>query len=152
MNLDPIVKSRRSTGLIAQGDAASACEAADAFSTVVLCAEEFQPDRRLIVRANSPTRVVYAPNDDDTLTSSQIQIAQKAARRVARTYAGGGSALVTCMQGRNRSGLVTALAICMLYGCSGRRAALVVQQRRRGAPALTNPNFVEYLNRIPPFR
>jgi len=148
MNLDPIVTSERG-GLIAQGDAASATGACERFDLVVFCAEEFQPHPSLLFRKNPQVRVLYAPNDDAGLTQAQLQIATRAAEKIAVLFDDDKRILVTCMEGRNRSGLVTALAIHLIYGIGGSRAIRIVQRRRRGARALTNPNFVDFLKRLP---
>jgi hypothetical protein len=148
MNLDPIVRNSHG-GLLAQGDKASTIDAAHRFDVIVFCAQEYQPHPGHILQINPRCRVLLAPNDDSELSHAQLQTATEAAQDVAMAFAQGRRVLITCMQGRNRSGLVTALALCMIYGVSGRRAARLVKERRTGAPALTNPHFVERLARIP---
>ena len=54
--------------------------------------------------------------------------------------------LVTCHEGRNRSGLVSALTLMRLYGWTGARAAEWVQRKRAGS--LTNPHFLRSLQEL----
>lgn len=146
MNYDLIVENRRG-GTIHQGDDKSAMRATPQFDLVVLCAEEFQPP----VHEVAAKRALYAPNDDgDVITQEQKHLALLAAEEVALAFTRGEQVLVTCMQGRNRSGLVTALAIHLVYGIGGARAAHWVKRRRRGAAALTNPIFMSYLTSLSP--
>lgn len=130
-------------GLLAQGDATSTGAPSRAFDLVVLCAEEYQPHRGTFP---STTRIVYAPIDDAVLSPREAYTAEVASDVVARTLQAGRRALVTCMAGRNRSGLVSALSLCRLYGCSGTEAVAMVRARRPNA--LTNESFVDYLSRI----
>jgi hypothetical protein len=130
------------------------------FKTLVLCAREFQPphvmppgmDAMVGLRAANPfprVKVIYAPNDDNGAEPPQradLALALRAAREVATSLKLGRKVLVTCWQGRNRSGLVSALAIHLVSGCSGFHAVRIVQKARRRA--LTNPQFTEILNRL----
>ncbi len=147
------------------------------YDVIVLCADEFQPDlddlsrtwqtghqpglddlsrtwqtghqpeASLVVKPG--TEVVHAPNDDSEkpLTREQVTLAIQAARRVARAYAQGKQVLISCMQGRNRSGLVTALTLHLLYGLSGDKARAFI--RSRVPNALTNPHFERFLSKVP---
>jgi hypothetical protein len=135
-------------GEIWQGNADSALRLHPSFDLLVLCAEEFQPDPRTF--AAGSTAILYAPNDDAKPTPDQLRIAHAAADQVARTVMLGRRSLVTCLAGRNRSGLVSALALHMLTGCGGRTAKNVVRKNRLGAAALTNRDFNSVLDRIPP--
>lgn len=146
MSLDRIFGS--GAGSIWQGDRESALVDHERFQLLVLCAEEFQPSRH---HFSPTTAIAYAPNDDSELTRAQFKIARQAAHEVARRVRLGHDALVTCIAGRNRSGLVTAMAIHILSGCGGREAARIVRTRRTtvDVPALTNENFVRTLERIP---
>jgi len=116
------------------------------YRVLVLCADEYQPP---IDRFVGLEDVIYAPNDDGLRPFSPLQkvTAQMAAGRVADYIRQGKNVLVTCMQGRNRSGLVTALALHNLYGWGGTRCVDHVQSRR--ANALTNDEFTRYLRSIP---
>jgi hypothetical protein len=118
------------------------------FDALVLCAEEIQPPSALF----PGVLVIHAGiRDDCDLSRSERLLALRAATEVARLVRRGQRVLVTCQQGRNRSGLVTAAAVHMLTGVSGRRAASHVQRRRQTplGPALSNPCFVELLRRLP---
>lgn len=156
MSYDVIHRSRRTTGLFAQGDADAAEEAIcrRTFDLVVLCAEELQPmfERLLERRPTERARVVFAPNDDGTLNRRQIRIAANAARRAADVYKEGGRVLVTCAAGRNRSGLISAMALHFVSGCGGAAAAEIVKARRQAptGPALSNDTFASFLRAIPP--
>jgi len=118
------------------------------FDTLVLAAEEIQPGS-----VDFPgVTVVHAPNNDDgsPITKGQWQTAVQAAELVARRVRGGERVLVTCAAGRNRSGLVSALALHMLTGISGAEAARIVKARRPNA--LTNRWFMAALFRVPAAR
>lgn len=124
------------------------------YDLIVLCAEEFQPEAHLIVRERFPNdtrpepKVLYAPNDDseNPLTRAQLTIAIGASRVVAKSFREGKKVLVSCMQGRNRSGLVTALALHRLYGMAGERCRGYI--RARIPHALTNPSFNKFLDSL----
>lgn len=115
------------------------------YKVLVLCADEYQPPVDRFVGLED---VIYAPNDDGWRPFSPLQkvTAQIAAARVADYVRKGKNVLVTCMQGRNRSGLVSALALHNLYGWGGTRCVDYVQSRRMNA--LTNDEFVNYLRTI----
>jgi Alpha-glutamyl/putrescinyl thymine pyrophosphorylase clade 2 len=65
--------------------------------------------------------------------------------RAAQFCSSGKRLLTTCYGGRNRSGLLSALVVQRLQGCSGREAVELVKQGRPGA--LVNPHFVAFLQR-----
>ena len=116
------------------------------FGALVLCARELQ--ERPPCAAD--VRLIRAPMDDTDDPASQPAICRtaiEAARRVLDEISEGRTVLVTCAQGRNRSGLATALAILQLYGVSGAEALEIV--RRARPRALTNPAFADFLERIP---
>lgn len=113
------------------------------FDLVVLCAQEYQPPDEEFPGVD----VVHAANDDgDRSSREQLGGAIKAARRVADAVRKGKKALVTCHMGLNRSGLVSALAVHMLTGWSGKKCVSVVKGRR--PCALSNKHFVQMLSRI----
>ena len=109
------------------------------FDVLVLCAMELQDGRF------DGARVLRCPLDDADLTRDEWDRARFAARRVAAFVQEGSRCLVTCAQGRNRSGLVTALAVRELTGWPGTACVELVRQARTRAEALTNPTFVAAL-------
>ncbi len=126
------------------------------FSVLALCAAEHQPSRDsfpgvAVVRAS-------LVDDGSPLTPVQIEEAlwlsghlAAACRRAQRRDRG---VLVTCMQGRNRSGLIAALTFARMTGCDGIAAMRAVQSRRYSpfGPALTNSKYNEALAMIPAAR
>ena len=133
------------------------------FKTLILCAREFQPPYAIpdvissLPGFRQPTpypgvKVFFAPNDDDGEVPHRedLALALEAAHEVAWNLERGQKVLSTCWQGRNRSGLVSALGLHLFLGCSGQEAVGLVQTARRNA--LTNGAFVEVLNRLRPVR
>jgi len=119
-------------------------EDASRFDVVVLCAVEHQPSRTLFP---SGVEVVHAGFDDARdPTREDLARAARAARIVARRVHEGKRVLVTCRQGRNRSGLVVATALHLLTGAPGALAADHVKARRDRA--LTNDAFVDALREL----
>lgn len=117
------------------------------FKVLVLCAQEWQPAAHQF----QGVRVIYAPNDDDPTrmpTREELLIAVRAARDVAQAVRDGQKVLVTCWQGWNRSGLVSALALYLLTGSSGVECRLQVQLRRDHA--LVNRGFQRALDSLSP--
>jgi protein-tyrosine phosphatase len=111
------------------------------FDTLVLCAKEYQPPSVIF----PGIKVIKAPNDDSgkPLSDDEKRIALAAADVVAKDVANGKNVLVTCMQGRNRSGLVVAIAIVKLTGMSGKSTVKLIKNLRKNA--LTNPSFCDFL-------
>lgn len=101
------------------------------FDVIVLAAEEYQRDL-------PGYRVMHVPLDDgpppDTATRARIRFA---AREIANHVRNGKRVLVTCWQGRNRSGVLAGLALVEL-GLHPARAVRRIQQYRNG---LTNQYF-----------
>jgi protein-tyrosine phosphatase len=115
------------------------------FDCLVLCAMEYQPAAEEFLGID----VIYAPNDDDPFRApsrDELAIAVKAAREVADRLQAGQNVLSTCMQGRNRSGLVSALALHFWKGWEGRYCVDLIQQQR--PTSLTNRGFVAVLERL----
>lgn len=106
------------------------------FNVLVLCAMEYQPRSACF----EGVRVIHAPLDDSAPTPREIRIANEAANRVVVALRDGQTVLVTCMQGRNRSGLVSALALKQLGAPPS--VAIKLVRRARGDDALANPYFV----------
>ncbi len=110
---------------------------------LVLCAMEHQPHSAQLPGVR--VMVVHAPLDDAKPTLEEIITARQAAVHVARELRRGRRVLVTCAQGRNRSGLVTALALRYL-GVTADEAIRLIR-RARGANALSNPHFVDVIKK-----
>lgn len=122
---------------------------AHGFDVVVLCASEYQPSGAEFAGA----RVLHAPFHDIfgvPLTFEEKRMIMNTAARVAQAVRSGSRVYVSCWQGINRSGLVTALAVRELTGCTGTEAMRWVQARRQGS--LTNPQFQQLLRRLPLMR
>ena len=118
-------------GRLAQGSAPSP-RVRLPFDVVVLAAEEYQPDL-----PGYPV-VMHVPLDDgpppDRDTRRRIR---SAAQEVAEHVRLGHRVLVTCWQGRNRSGVIAGLALVRL-GVPRERAVRRIQRLRDG---LRNPYF-----------
>lgn len=119
-----------SSGLLAQG-AAPPIGVELPFDVVVLAAMEYQPDLPGFT-------VLHVPLDDGPPPSHADRIRIRgAARKVADYVRAGKRVLVTCWQGRNRSGVISGLALRDL-GLPGAQAAARIRRARDG---LTNPHF-----------
>jgi protein-tyrosine phosphatase len=107
------------------------------FDAVVLAAKEYQP--------NLPGHdVLHVPlNDGPPPTRAERALIRRSANEVARRVRAGQRVLVTCWQGRNRSGVIAGLALVEL-GLPGAQAAQRIRQARNG---LTNPYFLEMVVR-----
>lgn len=116
------------------------------WDVLVLCAEEYQP----FPQEFPGLEVIRAPNDDADRrpTLKEKDLARDAGIRAAARVREGKRVLVTCMQGRNRSGLVAAIALHYLTGASGEACARKVKAMREGA--LSNPHFVRELRAMFP--
>lgn len=122
------------------------------FNMLVLCAREHQLPSVYFHDVD----VVHAPNDDSVaygpLTREKLKLALQAARRASKVVKAGQRVLVTCAQGMNRSGLVSALTMHLLHGWSGERCIQQVRKRRRskdGYRPLSNPDFTRALRKLP---
>jgi hypothetical protein len=115
------------------------------FTALVLCAEEHQPP----AKAFPGVLVIHAPFDDDYkgLDEAQLATALKAVEKSVIAHEQGHRVLITCMAGRNRSGLVTAWTLSVLSGVHPEKAGETVRDKR-GLAALTNPSFRGLLRRM----
>jgi len=105
---------------------------------VVFAARELQPDF-----AHQDHLLIYAPLDDTIYpTPEEISVAERAGARVADLLRRGRRVLVTCNEGRNRSGLITGYALLAL-GHAPQDAVALIQAHRPGA--LSNRAFVNLL-------
>lgn len=116
------------------------------YALIILCADEFQPAAHIIAKPG--VQVVHAPNDDSSnpLTRQQATVAIAASRVAARAFREGKKVLISCMQGRNRSGLVMALTLHRLYGMAGERCREYIRNKR--PHALTNDSFNKFLDNL----
>jgi protein-tyrosine phosphatase len=115
------------------------------FDVLVLCAAEYQPRLHEFPGLSA---VIHAPFDDDELDEKAINMAVTSAMDVQDHVLEGDRVLVTCMAGRNRSGLVCALALHLLTCCDPRDAIIHIKKTRvglDGREALVNPYFIEFL-------
>ena len=115
------------------------------FDVLALCAQEIQQGPFPGVTV---LRFSFDDDEEDhAITTLERLRAQAAASQVAAYYRAGMNVLVTCAAGKNRSGLVTALALNLLFGWPGKRCIEAVR-KARGRDALGNDSFVEVLERI----
>jgi protein-tyrosine phosphatase len=110
-------------------------------NVLVLCAMEHQAP----AHAYPGVDVIRAPMDDSSVVPQQI--AMSAARLATTRCCRGQRVLIACNQGRNRSGLVSALVLWNLGYGTGKRCADRVRGRRPGA--LTNSAFYAWLAKLP---
>jgi hypothetical protein len=125
------------------------------FDVVVFCAKEWQPAPGVFPNV----RVFHAFLDDSGTgppSKEELRDANATARKIAFLHLRGARLLITCQQGLNRSGLVSALTIRNLTGSSGFWARNEVQKHRRAkriygvlAFPLFNSDFVSYLDSLP---
>ena len=114
------------------------------FDVLVLCAMELQqrPDELGLRTLRCPL------NDDGTpMTRREWHNAVRTADEVVQLLLRGARVLITCAQGRNRSGLVAGIVLYRTSGLSGAECVRHIQQRRPGA--LTNEHFVAALSNLP---
>ena len=102
------------------------------FDVIVLAAEEYQPDL-------PGYEVMHVPLDDSGPPPSPTDRARirEAAHQIVNHVRAGRRVLVTCWQGRNRSGVLSGLALVEL-GLPRDRAVQRIRVYRNG---LTNPYF-----------
>ena len=108
---------------------------------LVLCAAEWQE-----ALAYEGVEVICAPGEDDDRPRGLarfIDVWKDAARQVATHQAHNKNVLVTCQQGWNRSGIVTALALQELTNQSGSAIVSHIQSCRQNA--LCNQTFADYI-------
>lgn len=110
---------------------------------IVLCAAEYQPRSF----PHFQKTIVHCPLIDDALDPTQRTWAIGAGHKVAVALRAQQRVLVTCMQGRNRSALVAALALGQITRASSQQIVELIREKRMQT-CLTNPHFVEYLERF----
>lgn len=114
------------------------------FKALVLSAEEYQPPARKF----PGVRVMHAPLDDHyrPLNAREWEHIIRAANFAASQVKRGNRTLITCQAGLNRSGIITALTVCLLTGASGREAVEHVRNMR--PDALCNENFAYHIENV----
>lgn len=120
------------------------------FDMIVLAAHELQPGSMAVPhRFPDGITAVCAPMHDvaNGPTPDEVRRAVRAANQVVAALRSGRKVLSTCAAGRNRSGLVTALALVAYHKISGTEAANRVRAAR--PLALTNEGFSAFLDRVP---
>jgi len=112
---------------------------------LALCAIELQPPATNF----TGVQVLRCPLHDtyDPLTADERVMLQRIATHLAAAVRGGKKVLVSCAQGINRSGLLTALTLRELTGMSGLDAVRLIRRKRPGA--LSNESFVALLEALP---
>jgi hypothetical protein len=116
-----------------------------AFDVIVFGADEWQPKA-----AKFPgSTLVYARLSDVKKPSKKsLHEAVAAAEVVADAYRAGKTVIVTCGQGYNRSGLITALALIILGHDAEDVIALI--RKTRGRSALRNRAFLRFVRAFKP--
>jgi protein-tyrosine phosphatase len=79
------------------------------------------------------------------MTRQEARQAVAAAGRVISWISSGKKVLVTCYAGRNRSGLITAIALCKGPNPVRVGTAIGMIREARGPAALNNEHFVRFL-------
>lgn len=134
--------------------------AALGFSVLVLAATKDEYRRTYHLSADQTIQSAFTGNvcvyvldlDDDFHTPltrpelSRVSHAVKAVKTAIRLQK---MALVTCMAGRNRSGLVTALSLRELCRWNGMQAMARVRLRRKTNFVLSNPQYERLLDGLP---
>lgn len=116
---------------------------APTFTTLVLCAKELlELTAQGLPNAYPDVIVLKVPLDDNKPTQDEIRTVLVAAHDIAVRIRRGERVLVTCNQGRNRSGLLVALTLMELGVCADAAIARVKHARNN---ALTNTYFVRVL-------
>jgi protein-tyrosine phosphatase len=119
-----------------------------AFDVVVYMAEEAQPK----IKCPPGKLALYGPMDDDIYRPVPREIGRQLhmlAQQCAQHASYNKRVLITCMQGKNRSGLVMGLTLLKLYpGWTPEQAITIIRRNRKlagGDIALSNTMFEQYL-------
>ena len=132
-------------GLFQGGQPESARAVTEAgFEWLILCAREVQPPSAAL----GTLQRVRCPLDDtlEPISDTDWRMVWQTAHHVAHRVEEHEACLVTCAQGRNRSGLVTGVALHLLTGWDGERVVQHIQKRRDNA--LTNSRFADTLRQL----
>jgi protein-tyrosine phosphatase len=143
------VSASRIVGDLYVGAAPPPGNYADQFDVIVLTADEYQPAASMF----PGVRLRHHPFDDSPDPQPRdLMTAWTAAEAVAQDMRRGRRVLVSCRMGRNRSGLVAALALHLVTGESGAAVLALVRERRVddvGVHALSNRAFQRFLRTLP---
>lgn len=112
------------------------------FDCLALCAVEYQcPECFPGVEITQ----AFINDDGSRMTREEMFQAVRAAGKVISWLGQGKSVLVTCQAGRNRSGLVCALTLCRGPLKLKPASAIKLIRDARGSQALSNTDFVSFL-------
>ncbi len=109
---------------------------------LVLAARELQP-----ASAAFHGQIYRCPLIDDHLELDSIARALQCAHTVAKFLLQKKTVLVTCSQGRNRSGLITGLALGYITRMKADEIVDLIRARRKTSGVLSNEAFVGYLRK-----
>lgn len=114
------------------------------FHVLVLCAEELQrrPEEPDVLTLRCPLR-----DDGSPFTQRDWHRALRTADQVVELLLRRRRVLITCAQGRNRSGLVAGIVLYRITPMSGAECVRHIQSLRPGA--LSNDDFVAALAHLP---
>lgn len=119
------------------------------FDCLVLSAIEFQPPNHYYKGLDIHRALI---NDDGSpMTFQEMQYAIRASSYVIKRLNEGKRVLVTCWQGRNRSGIITALTLVFGYGKNPQEAISMIRSAR-GPKAMGNDYFISFLNEFYDFK
>lgn len=115
------------------------------YEVIVFAAKEYQPSA-----TDFPgIKIIHAPMDDtDPMSKEDTTTALRTAMTVAALRRKGNRVLVTCWAGLNRSGLIAALALKLLYKTNATQAIQRVRNAR-GPWAISNNAFVRLIGATP---
>lgn len=111
------------------------------FDCLVLAAREYQASE--CYRGIQVT-LAYLNDDGTPMTKDEAKDAVRTAGKVIKWLREGLRVLVTCHSGLNRSGLITAIALCKYNNLSPQMAVNAIRIAR-GHYALRNPYFLKFL-------
>jgi hypothetical protein len=117
----------------------------DLHHAVVLCPTDQDQGRRVVVLWPAPIKIPLLDSKSDLKRIGELL---DLASRLASRIDGGENIGIFCWQGRNRSGLLTALTLRKLKGWSGREAMEHIQRLRPEALDTQSGAFEEYLDRL----
>ena len=112
------------------------------FNCLALCADDYQ----LVKNPWRDIEVINAPLVDsgEPMLRLEPEIAVKAAGAIIGRLLKDKNVLVTCIAGRNRSGLVCAIVLCKGFGFTPDQAISMIRSART-EKAFRNPYFEKFL-------